>query len=82
MENLKEWLLGLDTLILVILFLGGFIAWELKSGEFPLRWFRSIRRDTRPLFFWVGILFQVAILGVVVYSWIIGLRIPVLTFFD
>lgn len=82
MENLKVWLLGLDTLIFVILILGGFIAWELKSGEIPLRWFGSIRREIRPFFYWISILFHIAILGVVIYSWVIGVRIPVSSLFD
>ena len=76
MENLKEWLLGLDTMILVILILGVFIAWELKSGEIPMRWFGSIRRDIRPFFYWVGILFHLAVLGIVIYSYIVGVRLP------
>jgi uncharacterized membrane-anchored protein len=82
MDNLKDWLLGLDTLILVVLIFGGFVIWELKSGEIPLRWFGSIRRDTRPVFYWISILFHLAILGIVVYSWMIGLRIPVSRWFE
>lgn len=82
MENLKEWLLGLDTMILVILILTGFIVWELYSGEFPLRWFGSIRRDDRPFFYRIGILFHLAVLGVVIYAWMTGLRIPVSSFFE
>jgi hypothetical protein len=82
METLKEWLLGLDTLILVILIFGGFVAWELKSGEIPLRWFGSIRRSMRPFIYWISILFHLVILGIVVYSWVIGLRIPVSRLFE
>ncbi|HNE05988.1 MAG TPA: hypothetical protein PLT08_15790 [Anaerolineales bacterium] len=82
MENLKEWLLGLDTMILVILFLGGFIAWELKSGEVPLRWFGSIRRDARPFFYWIAMLFHLAILGIVVYAYTDGVRMPLVEFFQ
>jgi ABC-type spermidine/putrescine transport system permease subunit II len=82
METLKEWLLGLDTLILVILIFGGFVAWELKSGEIPLRWFGSIRRGVRPFIYWISILFHLVILGIVVYSWVIGLRIPVSRLFE
>ena len=82
METLKEWLLGLDTLILVLLLWGGFIVWELKSGEVPLRWFGSIRRDGRPFFYWMGILFHTAILGLVLYSWWIGIRMPISGLFD
>ena len=50
MEAIKEFLLGLDTLILVILILGVFVVWELKSGEIPMRWFGAIYRDQRPFF--------------------------------
>jgi hypothetical protein len=82
MENLAEWLLGLDTMIVVILILGAFIAWELRSGELLLRWFGSIHRDARPFAYWIGILFHLVILGVVVYAWMSGLRIPVSSFFD
>ena len=82
MENIKEWLLGLDTIILVIVILGGFVVWELKSGEVPLRWFGSIRRDDRPFFYWIGILFHLAILGVVVYAYVDGVRLPISGLFD
>ena len=82
MGNLKEWLLGLDMMILIIVIFGGFVAWELKSGEIPLRWLRSIRRDTRPFFYWIGILFHVAVLAVVVYAYIDGVRMPISEFFE
>lgn len=82
METIKEWLLGLDTLILVFLIWGAFIVWELRSGEVPLRWFGSIRRDTRPFFYWMGILLHMAVLGLVIYSWMIGIRMPVSGLFD
>ncbi|MCB9110994.1 MAG: hypothetical protein H6634_07075 [Anaerolineales bacterium] len=82
MENLKDWLLGLDALIFMILIFGGFVLWELKSGEFPLRWFGSIHRDHRPLFYWMGMLVHFAILGVMVYAWSTGLRLPISDFFD
>ena len=82
MGNLKEWLLGLDMMILIIVIFGGFVAWELKSGEIPLRWLRSIRRDTRPFFYWIGILFHLVILGIVVYAYLEGLRLPIAEFFE
>ena len=82
MENLTEWLLGLDSMILIMGIFGAFIVWELKSGEFPLRWFGSIRRDTRPFFYWIGILFHLAILGVVVYAYVDGVRLPLSGLFD
>lgn len=82
MENIVKWLLGVDTLILVILIVGGFVAWELKSGEIPMRWFGSIRRDARPFFYWIGILFHLAILAIVVYSYLDGVRLPLSGLFD
>ena len=82
MENLTEGLLGLDSMILIMGIFGAFIVWELKSGEFPLRWFGSIRRDTRPFFYWIGILFHLAILGVVVYAYVDGVRLPLSGLFD
>ena len=82
MENFKAWLLGLDTLILVILIVGAFVAWELKSGEFPLRWFGSIRRDRRPIAYWIAMLFHFALLIFLAYIWMIGLRMPLSVFFE
>lgn len=82
MENLKEWLLGLDALIFLILIFGGFIMWELKSGEFPMRWLGSIHRDHRPFAYWLGMLFHFAVLGVMVYAWSTGLRMPIAVFFE
>ena len=82
MEALKETLLALDTMILVMVILGAFIAYMLYSGEVPMRWFGSIQRDSRPVFYWLGILFYFAILGIVVYAWMDGLRIPVASFFE
>ena len=76
MENVKELLFGLDALILIILIFGGFVAWELKSGEFPLRWFGSIHRDHRPFIYWMAMLVHFVILGVLVYAWTTGLRMP------
>ena len=77
MESVTEWLLSLDTVILVIIIVGGFIAWELKSGEIPMRLFGSIRRDARPFFYWMGILLHLAILAILVYSFMIGIRLPI-----
>lgn len=82
MENLPAWLLNFDTMILVMFVFGGFIAWELKSGEFPLRWFGSIRRDSRPFFYWIGILIHLAVFGVVVYAWMTGVKMPLSIFFE
>lgn len=82
MENLTEWLLGLDSMILIMGIFGAFIVWELKSGEFPLRWFGSIRRDARPFFYWIGILFHLVILAIVVYAYVDGLRLPISGLFD
>lgn len=82
MENLKDWLLGLDALILLIFIFGAFVAWELKSGEFPMRWFGTIHRDHRPFFYWMAMLFHFAVLGVMVYVWMDGLRMPIATFFE
>ena len=82
MENLPEWLLNLDTMILIILLIGGFIAWEIKAGEIPLRWFGSIRRDLRPFIYWIGILSHLALLSFLVYLWVIGIRVPVFVYFD
>lgn len=82
MENLKEWLLGLDTLILVIIFIGAFIAWELKAGEIPLRWFGAIRRERTPIIYWISMLFHFAFLIFLAYIWTTGLRMPVSVFFE
>lgn len=82
MENMKEWLLGLDALILLIFIFGAFIAWELKSGEFPMRWFGTIHRDHRPFFYWMAMLFHFVILGVMVYAWMDGLRLPIGDLFE
>lgn len=82
MENLQEWLLGLDTMILIILILGAFIVWMLRSGEVPMRWLGSIRRDTRPFFYWISIVFYVAILAIVVYAYMDGLRLPISGLFE
>lgn len=82
MDRLKAILLAMDTMILVMAILGIFIAYMLQSGEIPLRWFGSVHRDSNPLFYWLGILFHLAILGVVVYAWMDGVRIPLLDMFE
>jgi len=82
MEELKVVLLAMDTMIPVILIVGGFIAYELYSGEVPLRWFGSIQRDHRPFFYWINILFHFVILGVIIYAWMEGVRMPVSIFFE
>jgi hypothetical protein len=82
MENLPAWLLNFDTMILVILILGGFVVWEIRSGEIPMRWFGSLRRDDRPFFYWIGILFHLGVLAVVVYAYMDGVRMPISEFFE
>ncbi|HMZ07339.1 MAG TPA: hypothetical protein PK078_06945 [Anaerolineales bacterium] len=82
MENLPAWLLNFDTMILIILFLGAFITWEIRAGEIPLRWFGSIRRDMRPFIYWIGILLHLLLLSFLVYLWMIGIRVPVSIFFE
>jgi hypothetical protein len=77
-----EFLLSIDTLWIVALILGGFIFYELRSGEVPMRWFGSLKRARTPIIYWAMILFHVAILGVVIYAWVDGVRIPVSSFFD
>lgn len=76
MESLKEMLLSLDTMILVMVILVVFIVYEIRSGNVPLRWFGGIRRDNNPVFYWLMILFHVAVLGVVIYAWMDGVRVP------
>lgn len=83
MENLPEWLLNLDTMIFIILFFGGFVVWEVKAGEIPLRWFGSIRRDVRPFIYWIGILLHLLFLSFLVYIWMVmGIQVPVSVFFE
>ncbi len=82
METLKTTLLAMDTMIPVMLIFGIFIAYELYSGEIPVKWFGSIQRARRPFFYWLGILFHLVIFGIVVYAWIDGVRIPLSTLFD
>jgi hypothetical protein len=79
---MKELILSIDTLWIAALSLGGFIFYELRAGEVPLRWFGSIKRTRVPLIFWLFILFHVLILGVVIYAWVDGLRVPISSLFD
>jgi hypothetical protein len=79
---MMDLLMTMDTMWIVALILGAFILYELRSGEVPVRWFGSIRRSQRPFFYWLSILFHVAILGIVIYAWADGLRIPVSSFFE
>ncbi len=82
MEILKTTLLAMDAMIPVMLIFGAFIAYELYSGKIPVRWFGSIQREKRPFFYWLGILFHLVILGIVIYAWIDGVRLPLSTLFD
>jgi hypothetical protein len=66
----------MDVILLSAIILGAFIAYELYSGEVPMRWFGSIKRSTRPFFYWLFICFYLAVFGIVVYAWVDGLRIP------
>ncbi len=77
-----EFLLSLDTMWIVALILGGFIIYELRSGEVPMRWFGSIKRVRAPFFYWLFVLFHFVILGIVVYAWVDGVRLPVSSLFD
>ena len=63
---MQEFLLSIDTMWIVALLLGGFIVYQLRSGEIPLRFFGSIKRARAPIIYWLFILFYVAVLGVVV----------------
>ena len=77
-----DWLLSMDTMWIVALILGWFIVYQLRSGEIPLRFVGSVKRARAPIFYWLFILFYVAVLGIVIYAWAIGVRIPVSSFFD
>lgn len=77
-----DFLLSLDTTWLVMLVLGWFIVHQLRSGEVPIRWIGSIKRTRTPIFYWLFILFYVAVLGIVVYARMDGLKIPVSELFD
>ena len=79
---MQEFLLSIDTMWIVALLLGGFIVYQLRSGEIALRFFVSIKRARALIIYWLFILFYVAVLGVVVYAWMGGLRIPVSELFD
>lgn len=78
---MNDWMLSLNTLVIAILVFGVFVVYEFVSGKIPVRWFGSIKRSDRPIFYWLFMLFHIAILGVMVYAWVDGLRIPVSSFF-
>lgn len=82
MESLKETLLNLDTMIIVMVILGAFIAYEIYSGNVPMKWFGDIRRENNPVFYWLSILFHLAVLGVVIYAWMDGVRLPLSNLFE
>ena len=82
MDMLKEFLLAMDTTIPIMLIVAGFIVYEVYSGEVPVRWFGAIHRDSRPFFYWVSILFHLAILGAIIYDYMDGFRLPVSEFFE
>ncbi len=50
MDTLKEMFLALDTMVLVALIFGAFIAYEVYSGEVPLRWFGRYDAMATPCF--------------------------------
>lgn len=77
-----DFLLSIDMLWIVALILGISIVYELRSGEIHLRFFGSISRANAPIFYWLLILFYFVILGVVIYAWMDGLRIPLSELFD
>ncbi len=72
-----NFLLSLDTMWIVALILGAFIVYELRSGEIHLRFFGPITRARAPIIYWLFIIFYIVALGIVVYAWISGVRIPV-----
>ncbi len=76
-----SWLYNI-IMVPVMMIVGAFIVYELYSGEIPVRWFGSIQREKRPFFYWLGILFHLVILGIVVYAWIDGVRIPLSVLFE
>lgn len=80
--TVQEFLLSIDTMWIVAFILGGFIVYQLRSGEIPLRFFGSITRKRAPIIYWLFILFYVAVLGIVIYAWMDGLRIPLSELFD
>jgi hypothetical protein len=77
-----DFLLSLDSIWIVALILGGFIFYELRSGEVPLRWLGSIKRERSPFFYWLMITFHFVILGIVIYAWVNGVRLPISSLFD
>ena len=79
---MMDFLLSIDTMWIVILILGAFIFYQVRSGEVPLRFFGSIQRSRAPIFYWLFILFYVVILGIVVYAWMIGVRLPISEMLD
>lgn len=79
---MTEFLLSLDTLWIVAFILSAFIVYQLRSGEIPLRFIGSIKRARTPILYWLFILFYIAVLGIVVYAWMDGLRIPISELFD
>lgn len=72
----------MDAILLGALIFGAFIVYELYSGEVPMRFFGSIHRDQRPFFYWLVTLIHLGLLGVMLYAWIDGLRIPLDEFVD
>jgi len=82
MDGLKEVLLAMDTTIPLMMIVAGFIVYEVYSGEVPMRWFGAIHRDTHPMFYWLSILFHLAILGVIIYAYMDGLRMPLSELFE
>lgn len=79
---MQEFLLSIDTLWIVAFILGWFIVYELRAGEIHLRFFGSIKRARVPIIYWLFILFYIAVLGIVIYAWMDGLRIPLSELFD
>jgi ABC-type spermidine/putrescine transport system permease subunit II len=79
---MMEFLYSLDTLVIAIFIFGAFLVYELISGKIPVRWFGSIKRSERPIFYWLFMLLHVVILGVLTYAWVDGLRISVSEMFD
>jgi hypothetical protein len=72
----------MDAILLGGLIFGAFLVYELYSGEVPMRFFGSIYRDQRPFIYWLFILIHLGLLGVVLYAWMDGLRIPLDEFVD
>lgn len=72
----------MDAILLGALIFGAFIVYELYSGEVPMRFFGSIHRDQRPFFYWLVTLIHLGLLGVMLYAWMDGLRIPLDEFVD